>query len=397
MRFLAGFILGLTAALAWAYVYGRRGRLSRRRAVLHPSITAGLEGLSAFPEPIALTEGDRILFFNPAFAREAATFAAQQTWEGWLGCLAPGQGLSASDAPPRRVQRTGERADVQLRTSSGRIVHWTAAPYPGLGRKLVLNIVRDVTASAAKDDQVVFLNRAAHELKTPITAIKGYAEVFELLAAKGKTLPPDAARRIVDQSNRLVHLVNQLLDASRLAAGRLKDEPEPVRLGALLEAVAAKVRAAFPGRMVEVRGEADPLTLLDPERFEQVARELLFNALKYSPADRPVTITLRTEHDLAVLTVADQGIGIPLDEQARIYDRFVRASNVSEMPQAGGFGLGLYLARQILERWHGDIRIESEPGRGTRVTAAWPLRHPPHRGAEAGAGAGAPAGQGAET
>jgi signal transduction histidine kinase len=375
MSFLAGLFVG-SAVVLFAWLIGSRRRSSA--PVLRPSITAGLEGLNAFPEPLALTEGENVVFVNTAFLREINDLAEGRTWTQWLECLAPETQVVTENAPPIRTQATGQRSEAQVRSKSGRLLAWTAVPFPGMGRRLILNIVRDVTATSGRSyDQALFMNRAAHELKTPVTAIKGYAELLQMYVQSGRPVSGDIADRIVQQSNRLVHLVNQLLDVARLGAGRLNDAPETLNLGAALRGILQRLATIFPDRQLREELRVEGETLLDPQRLEQIVRELVFNAMQYSQPETAVTVRAFRDHDLAVVEVADQGIGIPPQDQSRVFDRFARGSNVGTLPGAGGFGLGLFIAREILERWHGELRLVSTPGQGTTVTAAWPWRPVP--------------------
>lgn len=375
---LMGFMLGLVIGAMAGVLLGAIGASRRRRAaVLEQPTGSGIETLNAFPEPMALTEGGRIVFYNSAFGREIPELAHAGAWSAWMSCCF--DVASDTEPPPLRVERYGLRGDLQLRTKNGVLIHWTAVPFPGYGRKLVLNIVRDVTQWASRDyDNALFMNKAAHELKTPVTAIKGYAELMQLLVKGGRPVSPDIANRIVEQSDRLTHLVNQLLDVARIGAGRLNDEPETVELAATLEQALDRLRRQFPEHAIVSEIRVTPRIVIDPQRFEHVLRELTVNALKYSPPERPVTVRLVEQNDGLVLEVEDRGIGIPAPEQARIYDRFVRASNVTTIPHAGGFGLGLYIAREIVSRWHGEITLDSDVGKGTRVRVWWPPRLPPH-------------------
>lgn len=373
-----GFILGLVLGVAVGVLLGAIGASRRRRAaVLEQPTASGIETLNAFPEPMALTEGAKIVFHNSAFGREIPELASTGTWQAWMECCfdVPGD----TEPPPVRVEHYGLRGDLQLRTRNGVLIHWTAVPFPGYGRKLVLNIIRDVTQWASRDyDNALFMNKAAHELKTPVTAIKGYAELMQLLVKGGRPVSPDIADRIVEQSDRLTHLVNQLLDVARIGSGRLSDEPETVELGEVMTAAVDRLRRQYPDHTINAEIRVRPRIVIDPHRFEQVLREFVVNAVKYSPTEKPVTVRLLEQEDGLVLEVEDQGIGIPAAEQARIYDRFVRASNVTLMKGSGGFGLGLYIAREIIARWHGEITLESDVGRGTRVRVWWPPRRPPH-------------------
>jgi signal transduction histidine kinase len=386
LTFFAGLVIGAVLAVA---VFGLLQTLFGRPALEMRS--GRLEMLNALPDPMALSEHGRIVFKNDAWRREIdslttraartqgaspALSAGDARGEGeslhdWLSGLGVDARELVLESPADAVRRGALRADKQLRLADGRVLHWLATPFPGLGRRLELNAVRDVTAWASADfDQAVFLDRATHELKTPITAIKGYAELFSMYTQSGRNIPPDIAVRLVQQSDRLVHLVNQLLDISRLGAGRLSDTAVPLRLDDLLDDVVERIREWFPNRAIRVDSEPLPAAL-DPDRFEQIVRELVFNALQYSAPEEPVDVSLSKHDERIVLKVEDRGSGVRREDSERMLERFTRGVNVTRFPGAGGFGLGLYLASRVLERWGGQIKLQEREGGGTRAVAEW--------------------------
>ncbi len=385
LTFLLGFALGaLLAGLAFGLVQMLfSGRERDLRAV------SRLEMLDSLPEPLALSERGVFVYRNEAWRRELDRDSDVHAAPGarpvadWIARQVSQPRERLVESPSDAVERGVVRAERQLRSDDGRILQWTAVPYSGTGRRLVLHMVHDVTVWAEEPyGQAEFMNKAAHELKTPITAIKGYAELLEMYVQSGRPVKPEIARPVVEQSNRLVHLVNQLLDVARLGTGRLRNHPEAVRLDTLAEQTAAQLRERFPDRELTV--EAEPLgAVLDPDRFGQVLRELILNGLQYS--DGPVGLRLALDGDSVVVAVRDQGIGIPEPDLPRIGERFVRATNVTSRPLAQGFGLGLYLSRQILRLWGGDLKLESRVGEGTDAIIRFPWRPQParHEGHEA--------------
>lgn len=122
---------------------------------------------------------------------------------------------------------------------------------------------------------------------------------------------------------------------------------------------------------------AEPVWLnIDRERIGQVVANLISNALKYSQADKPVDVTVQAEANEIVVAVRDQGPGIPLEEQKQIFNQFHRARGVEPQDGSGGLGLGLYISKAIVERYGGEIRIESAPGQGSTFSFALPLASP---------------------
>lgn len=233
-------------------------------------------------------------------------------------------------------------------------------------------------ALRARDE---FLSAAAHDLKTPLTGIKGGAQLLRRLAAKPDGL--DAERLYVAlagldiAATRVTRQVDQLLDATRLQAGQpLALQPRPTDLVVLSrQAVAEHQQAAETHRLRLETDEPELTGRWDRGRLERLVDNLLANAIKYSPDGGEVVLTLRRERtgarEWAALTVADQGIGIPAPDLERIFDRFARASNVPAW--IGGSGIGLASVRQIVEQHGGAIEVASRAGQGSAFTVRLPL------------------------
>ncbi|HLW01182.1 MAG TPA: HAMP domain-containing sensor histidine kinase [Ktedonobacterales bacterium] len=227
-----------------------------------------------------------------------------------------------------------------------------------------------------------FLSLASHELKTPISAIKGYAQLAQRRLGKVSGVSPNLAvtqemlLKINQQTDKLTNLVNDLLDVSRIQAGKLELRLETCDLAALCRQ-AAEEQEMTSGRRIEVSLRDAPVFIrADAERLAQVLSNLLNNAVKYSDADRPVYLTLACQAQKALLTVEDEGVGIPQDELSLIFDRFFRASTARSGPQRG-LGLGLAICKEIIERHHGQIWATSEEGKGSRFTVMLPLAEMP--------------------
>ena len=165
--------------------------------------------------------------------------------------------------------------------------------------------------------------------------------------------------------------MNQLLDVSKIAAGRFQLQPQWVDLRRLVERVIDRFASNPMGSPLRVRGEGTR-AFLDPFRMEQLVTNLVANAVKYGEG-KPIEVELSADEERAWITVRDNGIGIGPREQARIFERFERAVSPN---QYGGFGLGLWIARQVVEASGGRISVESELGKGSAFTVVVP------RGAE---------------
>lgn len=220
-----------------------------------------------------------------------------------------------------------------------------------------------------------FLSIASHELKTPLTALSLKLQAW----SRGKVAATaDDALGLQRQVKRLGALVDSLLDVSRISAGRLELDLEPLDLAAIVREVAARyeLEAERAGCALRVDADRPVVGLWDRLRIEQVIANLLSNAIKYGPG-KPIDV--RVEADEAVealehrarITIRDEGIGIDPAALARIFERFERA--VSRR-QYGGLGLGLYVARQIVDAMGGTIHARSEPGHGATFVVELPVR-----------------------
>lgn len=230
------------------------------------------------------------------------------------------------------------------------------------------------TAVAARDE---FLSIAAHELRTPLTAMmlqiqalgrglrrKGRAELSE----EAMLAKIDGAER---QLGRLAYLIEALLDVSRIASKQLTLELAKTDLAKIVQEVAARFTepAAREGIPIVVRADGPIEGLWDPARVDQIATNLVANAVKYGQS-KPVEISARADGEVAELVVRDHGLGIAPENLDRIFQRFERAA----LPVGyGGLGLGLYIAKELVAAHGGTIAAQSRPGHGTELTVRLPL------------------------
>jgi signal transduction histidine kinase/CHASE1-domain containing sensor protein len=278
-------------------------------------------------------------------------------------------GAKASLAVPFAAR--GEPLGVILLVSTGRrLVPEDVALGVDLARMVSATVdtsrlyQRAQEAVAARDD---FLSIASHELKTPLTSLVLLAGSLRAAARRGQlesaAVKSEAIRRNVD---RLSRLVANLLDISRIGAGRLDVELEEVDLGEVAQEVTTRFEdeARRSGCTLRIRVAEPVRGRWDRMRLDQVVTNLVSNAIKYGPG-KPVEISVEADGDLAILSVRDHGIGIPEADQRRIFHRFERAVSRRNY---GGFGLGLWIVRQIVEALGGAVRVESAPGEGSTFT-----------------------------
>jgi signal transduction histidine kinase len=217
-----------------------------------------------------------------------------------------------------------------------------------------------------------FVAVASHELRTPITAIRGFVKT---LMRSGDKLGRDEVEHFVEiidrQTARLAGLVEDLLVVSRIEAGAMRLQVEEVPLSEFLRQSVESL-GPEPRARIHVSVEpADARVAVDPPRVDQILRNLLGNALKFSPGDSPVDVEARVRGGRLVLSVSDRGIGIPQEELPRIFDRFHQAGDVLSR-EAEGAGLGLYITKRLVEAMGGSIEVTSTPGAGStfRVSIA---------------------------
>jgi len=211
-----------------------------------------------------------------------------------------------------------------------------------------------------------FVSFATHQLRTPLAGIKWLLE----LALKQEGLPEDAVSLIQDarsSAQRLVEMVNDMLGITRLESGKVKLEPRPTNLSELTQEVLKDVGSQIEkkAQRLSLREESGlPLVCVDSQMFRQVILNLVSNAMKYTPSGGEIDIQLGQENGRVRWQIRDTGIGIPEKNQSRLFEKFFRADNVYKV-ETEGTGLGLYLARFIVERSGGQLKFKSEEGRGS--------------------------------
>jgi signal transduction histidine kinase len=232
-------------------------------------------------------------------------------------------------------------------------------------------------AEALKDD---FIGIAAHELRNPLAVLQGFAQLLLAQSKRGTgsalTIEQqESLEGIYQATKRMGELTEDLLDVTRLQAGRLQLHQVPTDLVALVRRAVKRFQVMAPNHRYLVAAEVDVLIVsIDVSRVEQVINNIVSNAVKYSPRSDFVRITLRedSENNCAVVSIEDDGIGIPAQQQMRIFGRFVRADNARKQG-IHGTGLGLYLSRELIERHGGRIWFQSIEGQGTTFFVALPL------------------------
>ena len=236
-------------------------------------------------------------------------------------------------------------------------------------------LLRDVTAEAELDRvKSDFVSTVAHELRTPLTAILGFSDLILAGAVDGPESLADDLVIIRNNALRLNELVDDLLDVSKVEAGAIQLEMKAVQLADVVRNVVRSVAPAFSskGQPLQVDLPPDlPTVQGDRGRLEQVVANLLTNANKYTLPGGEVRVYAEVTDRSVALAVADSGVGLTLEEQARLFSKFFRARN-SATQDVGGTGLGLVITRSLVRQHGGDITVESRPGRGSTFTVVLP-------------------------
>jgi signal transduction histidine kinase len=248
-----------------------------------------------------------------------------------------------------------------------------------VAERAALVVYQDVTAlkeaEALKDE---FIGIAAHELRTPLAALQGFAQTLLMQTARGRgTALADwqleALQEIEQAVLRLSDLTEDLLDMTRLQAGRLALHCEPTDLVVLAQRVIKRLQMTSEHHTLSLHAATPHVVVdADPHRLEQMLTNLIGNAIKYSPQGGPIEVTIEQgEARGAVLGIRDHGIGIPVQQQGRIFSRFMRADNARKYG-VSGTGLGLYLCRELAELHGGRIWFESVEEQGSTFFLALP-------------------------
>jgi two-component system OmpR family sensor kinase len=217
-----------------------------------------------------------------------------------------------------------------------------------------------------------FVADASHELRTPVTTIRGYAELYRHGGLSDPAALDDAMRRTEQEAARIGRLVDDMLTLARLDEHRPLDV-RPVDLAALARDATSDARAASPGRSIDVELGATPIVVEgDEDRLRQVIANVVGNALVHTAPDVPVTIRVDRDAAMATLSVVNRGQGMSADVAARVTERFFRA-DPSRSRHQGGTGLGLAIVDATVSAHGGAVDIESEPGSGTTVRLTMPL------------------------
>jgi len=227
------------------------------------------------------------------------------------------------------------------------------------------------------DAQRRFIADASHELRTPLTAIRGNAD---LLRQHGERMEDEERAEVLDdmatEAERMSRLISDLLTLARAQAGE-QSQPAPARFDEAVDGAVRAARGLARGHdIIYSAADGQILVLGDPDRLKQLALILLDNAIKYTPPEGHIWVTVRQDRTEVELRVMDDGPGIPAERLPHLFERFYRGGTLARGRDDGGAGLGLAIAREIAQGYGGSIAVESTVGRGTAFTVQFPLLTP---------------------
>lgn len=308
------------------------------------------EGMVAFAG-YPLLVADRLVGVMALFARRALSDAVLEAMASVANGIALGIERSRAEEALRETAEARDRALMEARD-----------------------------ALQVRDD---FLSSVSHDLRTPLTTMKGLAQLVARFAVQGRPIPTEqlaeSMQRIATNVDRMQGLVSELLDVTRLETGQTLDlDRGPTDLVALVRAAIAEQQRAAPEHTIRIETVLPDLVgLWDAARLERVCANLVSNAVKYSPEGGDVVATISAEDDgteaspWAVLSIRDEGVGIPAGDLPHVFERFYRGANVRGW--MWGSGVGLAGAKQIVEQHGGTIDVESTEGGGSTFTVRLPL------------------------
>jgi signal transduction histidine kinase len=301
---------------------------------------------------------------------------------------ARGKFLANQDGHDPRREGASIVVPLELRQGRGAMIIRSDRLTPIFGDEELTRLSQYATSLAAGLDRVTlsskiaaleraktdFLNIASHELRGPMTVIKGYLTMLDAgalgdLAPKVRSVLP----LLISKSDEVNWMIEQMIEASRLEEGRLALKKHRADIVELTEGAIDGVRMTLSAHELKVDMPVETIeTDVDPDRFQIVVRNLLSNAAKYSPSGSDINVDVRRDGGKAFVSVRDQGVGISKDDQAGLFTRFGRVETSTHVQ---GTGLGLWLSREIARMHDGDLTVDSNVGAGSTFTFSVPLTH----------------------
>jgi PAS domain S-box-containing protein len=322
----------------------------------------------------------RLNYFNQEVYHYSGLTFEQLQNDGWLKIVHPDE----REENIRRLthsMRTGEDFNMEhrFRRNDGEY-RWQlsrALPQRDINGDIQLWVGTSTDIHEMKEleqQKDYFISMASHELKTPITSMKGYVQ---MLLSVYENSPEDFLKtsltKVDKQIGTLTSLISDLLDLSKIKAGTLQLSKEHFKLNEMTREVIEEIKLTEPDYLINFEEGEDLLIYADKNRIGQVLINFLNNAIKYSPYSKTINISNHTSADEISVTVEDKGIGINKEDHEKIFQRFYRVARQNEKTYPG-FGIGLFISAEIIHRHKGKIGVNSEPGKGSVFYFSIPLK-----------------------
>lgn len=317
---------------------------------------------------IVLNKSCHILSLNSS-AKEL--LGAKDSDYGGRHILELNRSLSLQKVAERALE--GEASEETFVKGEGFYLINGSPVYEGGQIKGAIILVMDITQRhRAEEMRREFSANVSHELKTPLTAISGYAELIENNMVEPKDIQ-EFSKRIHDEALHLIDLIDDIMKISRLDEDDVPYLWEKVDLYAMAQDVTSRLEHLASAKKItlSLEGSATELEAV-PRLIDELIYNLVDNAIKYSHSNTQVKVTVENTGSLAVLSVEDQGVGIPSEYQDRVFERFFRVDE-SHARSTGGTGLGLAIVKHVVTYHNGSITLKSSPNHGTKITVSFPL------------------------
>ncbi len=347
----------------------RVGSLSHERAQFRAMLASMVEGV------IAVDQEDKILFCNDAarllLGESALGHTAQRLWE--FVQLLPIKEIVETT----RTQGSSIKGEISVRgVKEELMLEVQATPLSGDSDQGVVVVFHDITELRRLEGvRKEFVANVSHELKTPLTAIKGYVETLIGGALFDEKNNVRFLRKIEGKVDQLVEQVQDLLTLARIEANKDSLPLSAVDLNRIVSESVQDHELAIKGKGLELQRQLFPESVFvwgDEKAIRQVTHNLIDNAIKYTPAPGTIVLRVKKDSESAQIEVEDDGVGIPRQEHERIFERFYRVDK-ARSSEISGTGLGLSIVKHLVQSLHGTISVASQPDKGSRFTVNLPL------------------------
>jgi two-component system phosphate regulon sensor histidine kinase PhoR len=360
---------------ALAHSFNRMSdQLESRETQLRESsqrLTTVLEGMAE--GVVSLDDRQRIVLANAA-AGGLLGFSPEQELGRPLLEVVRNHALHAA-LVQSQASRESRRVEIELGDGENRALSIYVTLVPGERKTRFILVLQDITELRRLESmRQEFVANVSHELKTPLSSIKAYAETLSQGAINDSQNNLRFVHRIEDQAERLHQLILDLLSLARIESGKEAFEIAPVNIESIVLSCLAEHQAGAESKGVQLiteSGESDLKVRADEEGTRQILNNLINNAVNYTPPGGHVKVGWRTEDAMGVLEVSDSGVGIAAEHLPRLFERFYRVDKARSR-ELGGTGLGLSIVKHLTQSFGGHVEVESEPGVGTMFTVRIP-------------------------